>query len=503
MTVPALAIRHLSKHFGSFVANEDISLEVFPGEIHAVVGENGAGKSTLMKCLYGLHRPSSGSLAVRGTDVTVDSPRTANRLGIGMVHQHFMLVPSFPVYRNVVLGAEPGTWGRFDEAGALRRVEELTATFHLAVDPRATTATLPVGLQQRVEILKLLHRGADILIFDEPTAVLSPQEIEGFFAILENFRRSGKTILFIAHKLREVLAVADRISVLRQGRLEGTVRRAEVDETTLARMMVGRDLPVPSAGTDSAPGKELLRVERLWSLGPRGEWALRDVSLTVASGEVLGVAGVMGNGQSELEECLCGLRRPREGAVLLQGQEVTEADMAARRQGGMAYVPEDRLRTGVAPLARLWENLLLGHQREPRFLRRGFLRAAAIRPWVRKTLDRFSVKAESDMIQGGTLSGGNMQKLVLAREMAFDAPFLLISQPTRGVDVGGIAFIHEQILHHRNQGGGILLISSDLDEILALADRVAVMYQGRIVALLPREHASRELVGRYMLSGAA
>ena len=506
MATPALEIRHLSKRFGSFVANDDISLEVLPGEIHAVVGENGAGKSTLMKCIYGMHRPSTGSLALRGQEVVVDSPRTANHLGIGMVHQHFMLVPSFPVYRNVVLGAEPGQWGYFDEGAALRRVEGLTKEFNLAVDPRSTTATLPVGLQQRVEILKLLHRGADILIFDEPTAVLSPQEIEGLFAILENFRRSGKTILFIAHKLREVLAVADRISVLRQGKLEGTVRRDEVNEATLARMMVGRDLPALAPGAPPTSGKELLRAEGLWALGPRGEWALRDVSFSVAAGEVLGIAGVMGNGQSELEECLCGLRHLREGKIFLRYRDITEATMASRREGGLAYVPEDRLRTGIAPLARLWENMLLGHQREERFLRGGplgFLRPGAIRPWVRRTMELFSVKAASDMVQGGTLSGGNMQKLVMAREMAFDSPLLLVSQPTRGVDVGGIAFIHEQILRHRRQGGGALLISSDLDEVLALADRVAVMYQGRIAALLPRKEASRELVGRYMLSGMA
>lgn len=502
MTIPALSIRGFSKRFGSFVANDDISLDVLPGEIHAVVGENGAGKSTLMKCLYGLHRPSAGSVAIAGNPVIIDSPHTANRLGIGMVHQHFMLVPSFPVYRNVVLGAEPGSWGHFDDREAIRRVEELTKAFHLAIDPRAITSTLPVGLQQRVEILKLLYRGAELLIFDEPTAVLSPQEIDDFFSVLKGFRDQGKTILFIAHKLREVLTVADRISVLRQGRLVQTVPKEAVNEASLAQMMVGRAL-APSVSLRSPdPGRELLRTDDLWAEDSRGAWALQGVSLTVRAGEIVGIAGVMGNGQSELEECLCGLRSPHHGKIFLQGQDITAADTRTRRQKGMAYVPEDRLRTGVAPLARLWENLLLGHQQEPRFHVRGMLRPSAIRRWARRAMEDFAIRAETDLVQGGALSGGNMQKLVLAREMSFDAPWLLVSQPTRGVDVGGIAFIHERLAHHRNKNGGVLLISSDLDEVLTLADRIAVMFRGRIAALFARQEASREVIGQYMLRGA-
>ena len=499
---PILEIRNLTKRFGTLVANDDVSLDVRRGEIHAIVGENGAGKSTLMKCLYGLHRPTSGEIRVEGQTVRIDSPRTANRLGIGMVHQHFMLVPSFPVYRNIVLGAEPSRGPVFDERAALEKVEDISRLYGLEIDARAVTGSLPVGVQQKVEILKLLYREADLLIFDEPTAVLSPREIEGLFSILRRFREKGKTILFIAHKLAEVMAVADRISVLRGGRLEGTVNADEITERDLARMMVGRDLETPGISAASAAGGPLLETRGLSVRGDRGEWAVRNVSVTVRRGEVLGLAGVMGNGQSELEEALAGLRAPEEGVVLLDGRDITGETVRRRRHLGMAYIPEDRIRTGLAPLGRLWENLLMGHQDEPRFRSRGFLRKGPISDFSRKALESFHVMAPGEMVQAGTLSGGNMQKVVLAREMTHEPSCLLVCQPTRGVDVGGIAFIHRMILEQRDLGAAILLVSSDLDEILALSDRVGIMFRGSLVTVLDRQKATRELVGQYMLSGS-
>jgi len=499
---PFLEIRDLTKRFGFLVANEGISFSVSPGEIHALVGENGAGKSTLMKCLYGLYRPDGGEIRLRGRPVSVDSPRRAAELGIGMVHQHFMLLPSFPVYRNVVLGAEPRrAGGVFDEEASLRRAEELAGRFGVEIDVRKPVGSLPVGLQQRVEILKLLHRQADLLIFDEPTAVLSPAEADTLLALLRGFAAQGKTVLFIAHKLSEVLAVADRITVLRKGRKVGTLRREEADEKILAGMMVGHELSLPESPEPSEPGPPLLEVRSLCVRGDRGIWALRDVELEVRRGEIVGIAGVTGNGQSELEEAIFGLRAIGAGEIRLGGLPIGRLPVRARREAGMAYIPEDRLRTALAALGTLEQNALMGFQTRKDRNRRGILRRGAIRAEAERILREYDVKAPGPDVQAGTLSGGNMQRLVLAREMAHGVPFLLVSQPTRGVDVGGIAFLRRKILDHRAGGGGTLLISSDLDEVMALSDRVLVLSGGRIVARFARGEASRERIGEAMLRG--
>lgn len=499
--VPLLEVRNLTKRFGPLLANDKVSLSIKQGEIHAIVGENGAGKSTLMKCIYGMYNPTEGDILVSGKKVRIDSPNTANRFGIGMVHQHFMLLPSFPVYRNIVLGAEPRKGILFDEDKALTRVEEISQLYGLEIDARAVTRNLPVGLQQKVEILKLLYREADLLIFDEPTAVLSPTEIEGLFTILRRFREKGKTILFIAHKLAEVMAIADRISVLRGGRLVGTVPVDSVTERDLARMMVGRDLASPSPRAPSDIGETVLETKNLSVRGNRDEWSVGNVSLKVGRGEILGIAGVMGNGQSELEETLAGLRLPAKGHVFYEEKNITNLSVRKRRDMGMAYIPEDRMRTGLAPLGRLWENLIMGHQEETRFSEKGFLHHGPIKDFSREMLTRFQIVAPGEMVQAGTLSGGNMQKVLLAREMIHEPKFLLVCQPTRGVDVGGIAFIHRMIMEQRAHGVAILLVSSDLDEILNLSDRVGVMFRGRLVTILDRAEATRERVGRFMLTG--
>lgn len=499
---PILEISNLTKRFGEFSANENISLSVNKGEIHALVGENGSGKSTLMKCLFGLLQPNSGSIQLHGKEVHIHSPRTATAHGIGMVHQHFMLIPSFPVYKNVVLGEEPKRGIQFMEQEAIARLKMLSERYHLNLDPLAETRSLPVGLQQRVEILKLLHREVDILIFDEPTAVLSPQEVDSFFDILRGFRDQNKTIIFIAHKLREVLAVSDKITVLRKGRVVGTVNRSETDEQTLTSMMLGQEV---AAHTLSAmdKGTPLLEVKELSATDERGITLLKKITFQVLSGEIFGVAGVMGNGQSQLAEILAGTRPHQQGTIRLNNKSIELKNVLQRRHEGMAHIPEDRLGTGLAPLAALWENILMGHQDRSSFSKKGFLMHSAVRQFARQLIEKYDVRVSDELGQAGALSGGNMQKMIFGREMEQRANFLLVSQPTRGVDISGISYIHEKLLQHRASGGGILLISSDLDEIIKLSDRIAVLYQGQIVAILPRVEATREIIGKYMLQGCA
>ncbi len=499
-----LRMHHVTKRFGKLTAVKDVSLEILPGTIHAVVGENGAGKSTLMKCLYGMHPPERGSFYLGDRQLVIRSPRDAMKYGIGMVHQHFMLVPSATVAQNVVLGDEPRKGSRFDGKRASREVLKLSRTFGLEVEPDMPVYALPVGLQQRVEILKLLYRKASILIFDEPTAVLSPGEVESLFGIIRGFRKEGKTVIFIAHNLEEVLALSDTISVMRQGELVDTVPRNAVSSGDLARMMVGREIALPVLEDVSrTKGKTLLSLKNLWVRNDRGGWAVRDLSLDLSEGEIFGVAGVTGNGQSELEEALWGLRPVEKGSLLLEEQPLDSPKPRERREKGMAYIPEDRLKTGLAPLGDLEDNLLMGYQYQPRFCRKGFLKNASKRRFAGEVLERYGVAAASPRIQGGTLSGGNMQRLVMGRELEHDPKVLLVSQPTRGVDIGGISAIHDHLLRLRSQGRSILLISSSLEEILALSDRVAVMVKGRFVSVLSREDVSKEKIGALMLQGGA
>ena len=498
-----LEVRHITKRFPGLVANDDISFAVRRGEIHAIVGENGAGKSTLMKILAGLYEPDAGEILLEGRPVRLRGPRHAAQLGIGMVHQHFMLVPRFTVAENVVLGSEPGSAGRLDLAAARARVAELAGRYHLDIDPDARVADLSVGQQQRVEILKVLYRGAQVLILDEPTAVLVPQEVEELFRHLRELRQQGKTVLFISHKLDEVLAIADRITVLRRGRVIGTVAAREATKPQLAEMMVGRPVlfrlerPEPPRLDEPAP---LLALHDVTCL--EGARAVLDgVSITVHPGEIYAIAGVEGNGQAELVQVVTGLRPVHRGRVEIFGRDAAGWSVARRRAEGMAVIPEDRHRQALVLPMTLWENAMLGSHRDPLWRRGPLYRPAAIRRRVAGYVARYDVRTPSLDVPAAALSGGNQQKLILARELERGPRLIVAAQPTRGLDVGAIEFVWSQLLEARARGLGVLLISADLEEIMALADRIGVLVRGRLAGELAREEATPERLGRLMLAG--
>ena len=488
----------ITKRFPGVLANSRISLQVAPGEIHALVGENGAGKSTLMKILYGLYQPDEGSIAVRGTRVTLDSPRHAIVLGIGMVHQHFMLIPRFTVTENVILGSEPARAGRIEMDAARTRVRALCDQYGLALDPDAEVGTLSVGEQQRVEIVKVLYRGAEVLILDEPTAVLTPHEVDDLFANLRRMRDEGKTIVFISHILEEVLAIADHITVLRRGQVVGTLPARGATKAQIAEMMVGRpvlmDLPVPVV----EPGPVRLRLEDAVVAGARGRPAVRGVSLAVRGGEIYGIAGVEGNGQSELVEALVGLRPLASGRLIIADQEMTRAGPHGIRLLGVACIPEDRHLRGLVLAMEVWENLILGHHTRPIFGRGLFLDRAAIERYAQERVVRFDVRTPSLDTPALALSGGNQQKLVVAREFAFEPMVLIAAQPTRGLDIGATEFVRRQILEAKAGGLAVILVSAMLEEVLSLADRVGVIHAGRLVAEIPRGGATPREIGLYM-----
>ena len=494
---PAIECHGVTRRYAGVVANDHVDLEVAEGEVHALVGENGAGKSTLMKMLYGLEHPDEGEIRVRGTPERIDSPRRAIALRIGMVHQHFMLVDNFTVAENVVLGSEPAHGGRLDRDEAERRVAELASGFGTPLDPKARLETLAVGQQQRVEILKLLYRGADILILDEPTAVLVPQEVEELFANIRQLKAQGKTILFIAHSLDEVLAVADRITVLRDGKVIGTVEAADTTTEQVAEMMVGRPVLLSRIEGTASPGEPVLQVKGLRVMaGDREQVAGLD--LDVRRSEIYGLAGVEGNGQAELVEALVGLRRPDGGRVYLGDDDVTQADVRARRELGLAYIPEDRHARGMVLQMTVSENSVLGQQERQPFSRRGLLDLRAIRAWAAGLVRDFRVKVPSVAAPGYALSGGNQQKLVLGREFASQPKLLVAAYPTRGLDIGATEFVWKELVEARDAGMAVLLISADLEEILALADRVGVIYDGRIVAQFAGSEATMSELGLYM-----
>ncbi len=496
---PALEVRAITKSFPGALANDHISLELRAGEIHALLGENGAGKSTLMNIVYGLVQPDEGQVLVGGRDVRIQHPHDAIRLGIGMVHQHFMLVPVFSVAENVVLGVEERRWGAvFDRASAAQRVRALSQRYNLELDPEALVKDLPVGIQQRVEIVKALYRDARILILDEPTAVLTPQESDELFRIMRELTRRGVSIFFITHKLREVLAVADRITVLRQGRVVGTVTPAGVDEPQLAAMMVGRQVILKVDRRPARPGGPVLSVRELAVADDRGNQAVAGVSFDVCAGEILGVAGVQGNGQSELVEALTGLRPAAGGTVTFLGRPVTQARPRESIELGMAHIPEDRQRRGLVLSYPLADNLVLSTYYRPPFARRAVLDLQQIDDNARQRVAEFSVRTPSVFSPAKGLSGGNQQKLIIAREFSRPVRLLIANQPTRGIDVGSIEYIHAKIIEKRDAGCAVLLVSAELDEILALADRIAVMYRGRIVALLGAGQAGKEQLGLLM-----
>ena len=499
--VPVLEMRGITKRFPGVVANDHVSFDLMRGEVHALLGENGAGKSTLMNILYGLYHPDEGQILLDGKEIRMDSARDAIDHGIGMVHQHFMLIPVMTVAENIVLGVEPHQAGVFlDEAAAKKRVLELSGLFGLAVDPDARIDQITVGQQQRVEILKALYRKADVLILDEPTAVLTPQEATELFSILEMLTREGMSIIFITHKLNEVLDVADRITVLRRGKTIETIAAAGATEESLAKLMVGREVLLRVDKTPSNPGETLLEVEDLHALDDRDLEAVRGVSFAVRAGEIVGIAGVDGNGQTQLIEAITGLRSATAGRVLVAGKDLTGASAHRILSAGVGHIPEDRQKRGLVLEFGLAENFALhDFDREPNS-RFGWLRPSRLIARAIKLVKEFDVRGGGPKTPAGALSGGNQQKVVVAREVDLDPRVLIAAQPTRGLDVGAIEFVHRRLVEERDEGRAILLVSLELDEILSLSDRVLVMYEGRVVAEYSPDVAEEEL-GFAMLGG--
>lgn len=496
--VPALEVRNITKRFPGVLANDHVSFTLERGEIHALLGENGAGKTTLMNIIYGLYSPDEGEVFVQGEPVTINSPNDAIALGIGMVHQHFMLVPPLTVTENVILGNETTRGFTLDRRTARKRILELSERYGLKVDPDAYVRDISVGHQQRVEIIKALYRGADILILDEPTAVLTPQEAEDLFEVMRSLIEQGKSIIFITHKLKEVLEVSDRISVLRDGKLVGTTTPEEATQQSLASMMVGREVMLEVQKEPAQPKDVVLDVENLHVRDDRRLMAVEGISLQVRAGEILGVAGVQGNGQTELVEAITGLREPVSGHIRINEKDTTFSSPRAITESGAAHIPEDRQRDGIVGAYTVADNLVLNRYYKPPFSR-GIVRDdRAIDENAQTLVDRFDVRTPSIHATVGTLSGGNKQKLIVAREFSRPISLLVASQPTRGIDVGSIEFIHEQIIEMRNRGVAVLLVSAELDEILALSDRIVVIYDGKLIAEMPREEATRERLGLLM-----
>jgi simple sugar transport system ATP-binding protein len=494
-----LEMQGIRKEFPGVVANDDVSFDVRRGEIHALLGENGAGKSTLMNILYGLYRPDGGEIRLNGKPVSFSSARDAIDAGIGMVHQHFMLIPVMTVAENVVLGTEPVRGGVFlDEPAAEKRVADMAQTLHFAVDPKALVEDISVGQQQRVEIMKALYRNADLLILDEPTAVLTPQEASDLFEILQTLRREGISIIFISHKLNEVLEIADRITVLRRGKTVETVPRAGATEASLARAMVGRDVLLRVEKEAAQPGDVLLKVEDLHVRDDREIEKVRGVSLEVRAGEIVGIAGVDGNGQTELIDALTGLRRIESGRVTIAGRELSHADARSALDAGIGHIPEDRQRRGLVLEFSIAENIALHDYAKPPTARFGWLFPRRMVERARTLIREFDVRGGGPYTRAGGLSGGNQQKLVAAREIDRDPKVLIAAQPTRGLDVGAIEYLHRRLVTERDEGRAILLVSLELEEILSLSDRILVMYEGEIVG----EHTgevSEEAIGLEML----
>jgi general nucleoside transport system ATP-binding protein len=490
---PLLELRGVTKRFPGVVANDRVDFELAKGEVHALLGENGAGKSTLMSILYGLYHPDEGEIRLNGKPVRIGSPSDAIDLGIGMVHQHFMLIPVMTVAENIVLATEPRKGPFLDLAHAEARVRELSERFGLAVRPEARVESISVGMQQRAEILKALYRGAQILILDEPTAVLTPQEARELFEIIRSLQGEGKSIIFISHKLNEVLEVADRVTVLRQGKKVETVPREGATREGLARLMVGRDVVLRIQKPPAQPGEPLLEVEGLVVLDERGLEAVRGTSLEVRAGEIVGLAGVDGNGQSELVEALTGLRRPSAGRILAAGSDVTSAGSRECLDVGLGHIPEDRQRRGLVLEFTLAENLGLHDFRKKPNARWGWLYPNRLVRRAVELLKEFDVRGGTPQTLAASLSGGNQQKVVVAREVSRDPRILVAAQPTRGLDVGAIEFVHRRLVEERDKGRAILLVSFELDEILSLSDRVLVIYEGQIVGEYPPDIAEEEL----------
>ena len=496
-----LELRNITKTFGSVIANNDVSMTVHKGTIHAIVGENGAGKSTVMRIAYGFYNTDSGEILVDGKPVQIRSPHDAIALGIGMVHQHFMLVDTMTVAENIILGAETGSAVSLDLEKANRDIKALSDELKLDIDPRADIEDLSVGQQQRVELLKALYRNADLLILDEPTAVLTPQEVAEFFAILRRMKGQGKTIIIITHKLEEVLAISDEVTVMRDGKAVGNVKTADTTAKDLARMIVGRDVLLRVEKTDAVPKDIVLEVKGLTVQGRHGK-AVDDVSFSVRAGEIVGIAGIEGNGQTELIEALAGLVPAAGGRVEFEGRDVTGDGARRLKELHIAHIPEDRHRRGLLLNSDLAENSILGvHYRPPVASGLGFMDSAAIENRVRGIIKNFDVRPPVPELPARSLSGGNQQKLIIGREFELDPKLLLVSQPTRGVDIGAIEFIHKAIIELRDKGRAILLVSAELEEVTALADRLLIIREGRIVGEVDPKTTSVEEIGLLMTGG--
>src|SRR5215213_67126 len=495
-----LELRNITKTFGTVVANNDVSIKVNKGTIHAIVGENGAGKSTIMRIAYGFYNADSGEILVEGNKVDIRHPHDAIALGIGMVHQHFMLVDTMTVAENIILGAETGSATNLDLDRANQEIRALSDELKLNINPQAYVEDLSVGQQQRVELLKALYRDAQILILDEPTAVLTPQEVEEFFGILRRMRDQGKTIIIITHKLEEVLAISDEVTVMRDGKSVGNVKTAETNAAELARMIVGRDVLLRVQKTDATPKSMVLEVRGLKIAGKHGA-AVDDVSFTVRAGEIVGIAGIEGNGQTELIEALAGLCNASSGRVEFEGRNVTNLNARRMKELGIAHIPEDRHKRGLLLNSDLAENAILGVHYRPPVSAAGFMSGTAIDKRIREIVENFDVRPPIPELSAKSLSGGNQQKLIIGREFELKPKLLLVSQPTRGVDIGAIEFIHRKLVALRDAGCAVLLVSAELEEVMSLSDRLLVIHDGHIAGEVDPTVATLEQIGLLMTRG--
>ncbi|HGQ7617022.1 TPA: ABC transporter ATP-binding protein [Streptococcus pneumoniae] len=496
-----IEMRDITKVFGGFVANDKINLHLRKGEIHALLGENRAGKSTLMNMLAGLLEPTSGEIAVNGQVVNLDSPSKAASLGIGMVHQHFMLVEAFTVAENIILGSELTKNGVLDIAGASKEIKALSECYGLAVDPSAKVADISVGAQQRVEILKTLYRGADILIFDEPTAVLTPSEIDELMAIMKNLVKEGKSIILITHKLDEIRAVSDRVTVIRRGKSIETVEIAGATNADLAEMMVGRSVSFKTEKQASKPKEVVLSIKDLVVNENRGVPAVKNLSLDVRAGEIVGIAGIDGNGQSELIQAITGLRKVESGSIELKGDSIVGLHPRQITELSVGHVPEDRHRDGLILEMMISENIALQTYYKEPHSKNGILNYSNITSYAKKLMEEFDVRAASELVPAAALSGGNQQKAIIAREIDRDPDLLIVSQPTRGLDVGAIEYIHKRLIEERDNGKAVLVVSFELDEILNVSDRIAVIHDGKIQGIVSPETTNKQGLGVLMAGG--
>jgi simple sugar transport system ATP-binding protein len=493
-----ITLKNITKYFPGTIANDHIDLTLAGGEVLALFGENGAGKTTLMSILYGLYQPDEGEIFVNGEQVKIRSPHDAMGYGIGMIHQHFTLVPVHTVVENIILGTEQAYLKYLNIEEKVKKIEKIGNKYGLEVDPFSIIRQLPVGMQQRVEILKALYRKAQILIMDEPTSVLTPQETEKLFNFIHDFKAKGHSVIFISHKLNEVMEIADRITVLRDGKIVGNVLRQEASESQLTHMMIGRDLVIPKTKSSIHPKSEMLKIKNLTIMGDKHNKAIEDLSFTVQEGEIFGIAGVSGNGQEELAQALCGLRKVKNGQITLSDEDITNKDVLSIIHQGVGYIPADRHKEGLVLDMSIEENLFLKDHSNPTFLHYGFLNHNKIQKNARNLMRNFEIKAASSTSKVMTLSGGNQQKVAVAREVNVGSKLLVAVQPTRGLDLGAVEYVHKTLLKEKKEGKAILLISTELSEIMTLSDRIGVIFRGKLLKIVQRKDAKVDEIGLLM-----